>query len=179
MKEHDNIHEELQGLSERLSKLKAEKDPMSVPDGYFDRLEGAVFARLDAEGTRVPVAAAPKGWKIWLSPARLSVAAAVATIAVAAIWWLRPQPAPAIAAVDTALEAEFTAEMAETYIVEHIGDFEEEIDAELAEQLADAPIETNNDYSPTPIPKKKNKKLDRDLEQILDDLTEEELEELL
>ncbi len=179
MKEQDNIHEELKGLSDRLSKLKTDKDPMSVPDGYFDRLEGAVFARLEAEGTRVPVADVPMGWKVWLSPARLSVAAAVATLAVAAIWWLRPQPAPVIAAVDTTLDTEITPEMAEAYIIEHIGDFEEEIEAELADQLADVPAESNTNDSPTPKPKKKSKKLDEDLEAILDDLTEEELEELL
>jgi hypothetical protein len=185
MKEEENIHEELRGLSDRFAQWKAEtKDPMSVPDGYFDSLESKVLARLDAEGTRVPATDAPTGWALWLSPTRLSAAAAAVVLLATAIWWMRPQPAQE-SITDLATEIDLTSEMAEAYVQEHISDFEEELLAsELEAQLADAGGEDTETGASAPNigkpkEKPKRKKLDEDLEEILDDLTDEELEELL
>ena len=173
MKE-ENIHDELQPLSPLLSDLKGKKDPHLVPDDYFKQLESSVFARLEAEGLRVEVAPAP--WQVWLSPMRLSAVAAAIALLVAAVWWFRPQAdAPAVA--DTFDTETFTPEMAEEYVQDNILDFEEDL---LTSNLEDLEIETEDTPIHTPQNKlKKTPVSEDDLDRILDDLTEDELEDLL
>ncbi len=174
MKE-ENIHDELRSLSPLLSSLKEKNDPHRLPDGYFDQLESSVFQRLEAEGLRVSVPETKSGWSVWLSPARLAAAAAAVAVLITAVWWLRPTDTPALTQTDT-LE-EITPEMAEAYIQENILDFEEDL---LTANLDNGESNTSEELLPEPKPKNSKKPpVEDDLDQILDDLTEEELEDLL
>ncbi len=174
MKE-ENIHDELRSISPLLSSLKEKKDPHRLPDGYFDQLEANVFQRLEAEGLRVPIPETKSGWSVWLSPARIAAAAAAVAVLITAIWWLRPTEESQLTQTDT-LE-EITPEMAEAYIQENILDFDEDL---LTANLDNGESNTNEELLPEVKPKNNKKPpVEDDLDQILDDLTEEELEDLL
>ncbi len=175
----EDINNEIKDLSPWLSDLKSKGDPQRVPEGYFDQLESSVFQRLEQEGLRVELAPERSIWSVWFTPARLTAAAAAITLLIGAIWWMQPQKQNNIMVqIPTTTEEEFTPEMAEDYIQSNIFDFEEEL---LADELADDATEDNIAPDHKPKEKRRNKlpKEMDELDDILNDLTDEELEDLL
>ena len=175
----EDINSEIKDLSPWLSDLKSKGDPQRVPEGYFDQLESSVFQRLEQEGLRVAITPERSIWSVWLTPARLTAAAAAITLLIGAIWWMQPKSQDdTMVQIPPSTEEEFTPEMAEDYIQSNIFDFEEELLA--SEFVDDAADET---MSPNKQPKEKgvqNLSKDTDeLDNILNDLTDEELEDLL
>jgi hypothetical protein len=175
----EDINNELKDLSPWLSDLKSKGDPQRVPEAYFDQLESSVFQRLEQEGLRVELAPERSVWSIWLTPARLTAAAAAITLLIGAIWWMQPKNQDDIMVqTPPTTEEEFTPEMAEDYIQSNIFDFDEEL---LADEMADDA--TEGYIAPDQKPKEKRRnKLPKDmneLDDIMSDLTDEELEDLL
>jgi hypothetical protein len=172
----EDIYNELKDLSPWLSDLKSKGNPQRVPEGYFDQLEHSVFQRLEQEGLRVELAPERSIWTVWLTPARLTAAAAAITLLMGAIWWMQPKSQDDIMVqTPPTTEEEFTPEMAEDYIQSNIFDFEEEL---LANELAnDGALDEN--IAPDNKSQNKATKDMNELEDIMNDLTDEELEDLL
>jgi anti-sigma-K factor RskA len=173
----DDIHDELKGLSPLLDQLKDKGDGMSAPPDYFSRLNERVMQRLEAEGeirTPEPV----RFWSVAVNRTRMAVAAAAAVVLLlTAWWWMRPAETPLVA--DTGVQEEMTVdsltqEDAEAYIQENIMEF----DAEMLAAEFDEPTSPESTM-PTTTKKNTTNTPQEDLDDVLDDLTEEELEDLL
>lgn len=101
-------------------------------------------------------------------------AAAAIALAIAAVWFFSPSPSivPGVAAV------ELSEEEIESYVLENVQDFE-------ADQLATLPEEELNEYQTPQLqqPPKAEDLLDNiapeDVEKILNEMTDEELEDIL
>lgn len=168
----------LEDLPPFLQELKEKGDGFKVPDGYFETLDDAVFARLKAAGDldRAPkkIAKRPGLFAAFIRPqAALAYAAALAMI-LAAVWFFRqPDPIAPMAAVA------LTEDDLETYLLENAHDFEPEQLAALTVQEIAEPTEAQ----PKNAPKSNRSGADElhpdDLNQIIDEMTEEELEEIL
>jgi hypothetical protein len=165
-------------LPEQLRQLKGQPEGLSTPDGYFDQFNDRLIERLRDEGDLK--AAVPSLKKTWVNVGRISAAAAaVAALLVAGWWWYRPEtpattPDNSVAVIEA---AELTPEIAAAYISDNIDDFEEELLAAInVEEQVPASTKKNMDTKKT-LPKKAVD--NEELDQILDDLTEEELEEIL
>jgi hypothetical protein len=158
----------------RMRELKSQGDGMKVPSGYFEQLDDAVFARLDASGERrMPPPEAVSGWRTWLNPRTLTAAAASVALVAGALWWLRPiQPDAPLATTEV---LELSPDMARAYVEENIMEFDEDLLAAHIEKVIDdlAPSTPSSPKSKTPPPPKD------ELDEILDELTDEELEDLL
>lgn len=174
MKKQD-IQDELAELSSFLGQLKEKGEGMSVPPDYFDRLNDRVMERLEAEGEKF--AAPPRSfWGLSVKRTRLTAIAAAVTLLLAAWWWLRPaeQARVAIAIPDPTVIDTLTQEDAATYVHENILEFEMEmLAAEFDNEETTGP-ETTTTPSVT-----KNRPTPEELDNVLNDLTEEELEDLL
>jgi hypothetical protein len=175
----DNLYND--ELSPLLRDLKQRGDGLQVPEGYFDQLDDAVFARLDASGERLPAAdRAPRGWKVWVNVRTVTAAAATLALLLTAGWWLwQPTPTNSLATNSPEDEAlELAA--AEAYLNEHLMEFDAELLAQnlpgeeehdAAEQPATTPT------APKTAPHKKTP--EDELDEIIDQLSDEELEDLL
>jgi hypothetical protein len=169
------LEDELKDLSPWLRDIR--KGPkgggFTVPPDYFDRMEDSVFQQLDALGARRRPAAAPPRepwWSRLFRPSLVLAFGALAALALALWCWRQPrEAAPANLPFAT---TELTVEDAEAYLLENVLDLEPEL---LAAQL---PAEET-----APAPQKAQPaELEistEDLEQLLDEMSEEELEELL
>ena len=179
MKDH-TIHDELKEFSPTLSRLKEKPDPMMVPPDYFEQNVSKTLAQMDA-----PPRHRSSAMGVWIRPLQWAAAAAVAAVAVA-VWgfWEQPalnsdavvaQAAPMVVDSDKAQEDD-SAASAEEYVRENILEFDETLllEALESEELA---------ATPAPASSKTKKKTvatdEHNIDDILDDLTEEELEDLL
>ena len=178
MSEKDEIREELQRLSPLLSKMKEDgKQPFRAPEGYFQGLPEEVLRRAKAEEGLVresrPVAQNRKvgAWLQWLLFPRRAVGLAMALLLVAAgtyLFWPRSasyNPEEALAGI--------SVEEAQAYVSENIGDFELEV-------LLDAAVVSAEDVPQIELlPDVGQEDIDRYLDEVLDDISLDELEELL
>ena len=185
----ENTDDELRKISPFLRDLKARGDGFTAPPGYFDALENQVFDRLEQLEPRQPLT----GWQTtlggrlrhWLLQTRTltALAAGLALIA-AAVWFFKPkvvveqQSALAQVSMPELSEAEI-----ESYVLENVREFD-------TEQLAALPPVVVVDHTPeiaptNPAPHrtKRQQALDNlhpeDLENLLNDLSDEDLEKLL
>lgn len=152
-------------------------DGFKVPAGYFDTLEDRIFDRLNASGIRqeVPLKVLKKPAKRIRLPHFLIAAAAVITLLFGAVWFfsLTTTVNQSVASV------ELSDEDIEAYLLENVQDLE-------LGQLALLPEVQANEYQAPPVQtvpsKKTESKYDitpEDVESILNDMTEQELEEIL
>jgi hypothetical protein len=177
----DTLDDELRDLSPRLRDLKGKGSGMQVPDGYFDAMEKSVFQRLEDSGAqRRPALRSQKSLTARLfHPRVLMAAAAVFVLTLSAWWFLRPQhavPQPAALAMD------MDDETLENYLLDNIHDFEPEQLAMLDHDEQPAAAEPAASQPVTPSGKNKPSLDDlkpEDVEDLLKDMSEEELEELL
>ncbi|MCC7466451.1 MAG: hypothetical protein IT261_09290 [Saprospiraceae bacterium] len=164
-----------------LKDLKARGDGFKAPDGSFEDMENAVFARLKSAGDLdrpvLRVEKRPKLWASFIRPkAAMAYAAALALLLVA-VWFVRQQTA--VAPELPVASVELSEEELEAYLLENAHEFEPEQLASLEleqvpEQNDNQPVESNHS--------KKGKQPDvhpDDLELILDEMTDEELEQIL
>ena len=172
----DNVAEELKKNAPWLYEQRQQEDGFKIPEGYFDTVEDRVLSRLEAAGPRrqAPQRLMKKPAKRFTLPQIFMAVAAVFSIAIAAVWFFKP-----ITMVDQPLASvELSTDDIETYLLENVQDFE-------AEQLATLPDEDENEYQ-LPAQKTPSTSTDpleeispEDVEHILNDMTEEELEEIL
>lgn len=153
---------------------------MKVPESYFDGLEEAVFKRLEAGGEmRRPTVKAVKRpllFPLSIRPRTAMAIAAGLAIMLAAIWFIQR---PADVAPQTFASADLTEEDLENYLFDNIHEFDPEQLATLAgEESHETPAETTDDAPQKNKPAATDIHPD-DLEQILDEMTDEELEQIL
>lgn len=178
MSKKETLQEELESLSPFLQQQKQRPESMHVPEDYFDQLEDAIFSKLESEGALRPALSARPGgvlralWK----PRMWAAAAAVAVIAVASWWVLRPQP---LAPVPEEIYTEtLTEDEIEEYVMDNITEFDsEQLAAITPEQEISEPANT------TLHEESDSKTLDdispAEMENLLQQMSEEELESLL
>ncbi len=178
MREKDKIKEELDGLSPLLSKMKEEGgQPFRAPEGYFRGLPDEVLRRARAEeGLIRKNSPAPEGtglmaWLWWLLIPRHAIGLATALLLIAAgayLFWQQPartDPGGALAGI--------SEEEAEAYISENIGEFELEL-------MLEASVVSVEDMPEMKIlPDIEQEELDLYLEDLIDDISLDELEEIL
>lgn len=165
-----------------LKDLKAKGDGFNVPEGYFDDMENAVFARLKSAGDLdrpVPrrVEKRPKLWASFIRPKAAMAYAAALALLLAAVWFVRQQtvdvPELPVASID------LSEEELEAYLLENAHEFEPEQLASLEIDPAPEPVDSQ------PVDHKNSHKRKQadihpdDLELILDEMTDEELEQIL
>lgn len=179
-KETNKIGEELQSLSPVLTKLHAQPGGQKIPEGYFDALEPAIFRKIEENSySRAQPegdgAAARKGFS-FLRIARPAVAAAAALALVAAAWWFF-QLQPGTSALPEnyqELAANLSAEDAAAYITNNIHEFEM---TTLENYAAVEPMVSPE--SPEKTVRPLEELSDRQLDLLLQDLSDEELKEIL
>lgn len=182
MKEREDLYDELEEQAPFLAPLKKADDGLRVPEGYFDDLEASVFRQLEALGAKPNPAAFPTrrrdiSWwqalqRLWQP--RLAVAFAGVVAVVAAAWWFfAPAPAPP---VDVALSADDVEE----YLLDNLHELEPEQIAQIlpAEEwppvVVDRPAAAGNN-----APREEIQLSPDELEDLLGDMSDEELEDLL
>jgi len=164
-----------------LKALKGKDDGLNVPDGYFEDMEDAVFARLKAAGDlNRPVLQVKKRsglFSLFIRPkAALAYAAALAMM-LAAVWFIRQStytlPEQMLAST------ELTEDDLESYLLENLEEFDPHQLASLsvaepAEPLEEGASGTSRKNRPSPSEIHPD-----DLDDILDEMTDEELEQIL
>jgi hypothetical protein len=161
-----------------LHRQQQQGDGFKVPEDYFDTFEDRLMGRIEADGITPnrPVHSSPRLAIRAYMPRLAMAAAAACALLLAAVWFFRPTPEEVLQQVAS---VELSEEEIETYVLDHVHDFE-------TEQLAMLP-EEEMEAEPAVTPEKagaKNRDLldeiaPEDVEQILYDMTEEELEDIL
>lgn len=183
------LDEELENLSPRLRALRGQDDGFRLPPAYFEGLDNAIFQQIDALGARrapTPGIEKPGAGSLlaWLWRPRLALAFGTLLAAALTAWWLlRPQLPPAPIVVPIA-QINLSLEEAEAYVQANLLDFEPEQLAALA-SLEKEPAETTEPPAATPgqskktAPKTHVELSPEELEILLDDLSDEEIEQML
>jgi len=169
-------------LSPFLRNLKDKNGGFKVPEGYFDKLEDSVFQKINEQGARKkPLYATRGGLFHRLIHSRTTYAAAAAAIALmlAAWWFLRPAT-PALYMAQTDL----TEEELQIYIAENVLEFE--IDQLAMLQPEERAVDSPDIPETMPTDSQKQHRVSpaklfhpEDVKDLLNDMSEEELEEIL
>ena len=160
-----------------LQEQRQKESGLKVPDGYFDTFEDRVFEKIEQAGIRrqAPLTGRGKPAKRFGLYPYLMAAAAFMVLVLAAVWFLNPT---AQTDTPTFAQVELSDDEIERYVLEHVHEFETDqlaVLKEEPEQVYEAPvskpkrIEEANIEELTPA----------DVENILNDMTDEELEEIL
>lgn len=184
MKNKDSLHDELNDQAPFLNTLKKGQDGFRVPANYFDNLEAEVFRQLDAIGaTRKPspATARPSFWQLMqqLWQPRIAVAfAGICTLALAAWWYFTP--APADAPVDLAA-TQISVDDAEAYLMNNLMELEPEHIAMVLpeESLPAITLDLPTTKQEKTAPATELELNPDDLEKLLQDMTDEELKDLM
>ncbi len=180
MNKHESLEEELKALSPLLREQKRRPTDMQVPPGYFEHFEDAVFSRMEAEGATRPALTAHPGGLLRHMPKPRMWAAAAAVVAIAATsWWmLRPgtnAPIPTETYAETLTEEEI-----EAYVLENITEFDSEqlaaVEPMPAQELPEA---TSGSYPDDNAAKAVDDISPEEMENLIQQMSEEELESLL
>ena len=184
MKNEDRLHDELNEQAPFLNTLKQGQDGYQVPANYFDNLEAEVFRQLDAIGaTRKPrpATARPSFWQfmqqLWQPRVALSFAGLI-TIALAAWWYFAPSQTDASADL---MAAQISVDDAEAYLMDNLMELEPE---HIAMVLPEESLPAITLDLPSPQKEKNNPAIELqlspdDLENLLQDMTDEELKDLM
>jgi hypothetical protein len=173
----DSLDDERSELSPWLREQREKGDGFRLPDGYFEGLEARVFERIDAGAAhhRPALRVVKKNAGLAIRPRAALALAAALSLVLAAVWFFRSQPTEVLAPIAS---VELTDEEIEAYVLSNVHDFE-------AQQLASLPTdESFEPDAPTEqSPRKARHPLDdlkpEDVDALLNDMTEEELEDLL
>lgn len=156
-----NLKNELEGLSPKLSEHKVKGDGFRHPDDYFNGLENRVFEKIEQAGLQhKPLAPTPSMTMVLRSNKTFLAAASI--IGLCFFGWqvrqiLMTKPAP-----EVAIQVEAPAqEVLEAYILENITEFEP---GELVSTDDELPASPTDEIS---------------VDEVLDNLSDEELEDLL
>lgn len=176
----ETLTEELKNLSPLLHDLKEKGEGYKVPEGYFEDMEDAVFARLKSAGDleNYPVSGVrrPRMFPLYVRPRMATAIAAALALILVAVWFIRQ---PASIQPSSLAEIELTEEDLESYVLENAHEFEPEQLVALDREALMEPMEET-----MPGKSKKNNSASEDLhpddlEKILDEMTDEELEQIL
>lgn len=176
----ENLDDELKSISPFLKDLKGKGDGFKVPEGYFEDMEDAVFARLKSAGDMdrpsMRVVKRPSMFQLSIRPRTAMGLAAALALMLTAVWFIRqPQVVQPMPFVST----ELTEDDLETYVMENVHDFEPE---QLATLTPEETTEQPEEATPGTT-KRKSATSDEihpdDLDKILDEMTDEELEQIL
>ena len=164
-----------------LQEMKGKADGYKIPEGYFDAMESAVFARLEASGGLakpvLKVTKRPGLFAAFIRPkAALAYAAALALI-LTSVWFIRQntgveQQAQVASVVLTEADLEF-------YLLKNAHEFDPKQLASLSAVEKTAWDETPVNEATkgkAPVPQEMHPD---DLDDILDEMTDEELEAIL
>ena len=186
----DKLHDELNEHAPFLNDLRKKEDGLRVPEGYFDGLEDDVFRQLDAIGARRKPASFSKtketrSWWQWLQslwqPRTALAVAGVLAVAIAG-WWYFSSDADQYTGQHL-VAATISAEDAEAYLFDNVLEFEPNQIAMILPEDEWPPISLEPLNATTPqdatSPKHDLQISTEDLEDLLRDMTDEELEELL
>lgn len=174
-----SIKDELKEGSDWLQEQHGKPAGWNVPEGYFEGLEARVWERLELEGAR---RSAPTAQKRSLWQKSYWWAAAASLLALVSALWLfhSPKPTEQTETVDTYMIDTLPVEMAEAYVTENADELAEEELASLLEEGAYTAPSTTADTSQTPTDTPKTAPaMDHPLEDIINDMTDEELEEII
>lgn len=174
----DKLNEE---LPQFLQDLKAKGDGLQVPDGYFEEMEDAVFARLRASGDldrpKMQVVKRPGLFAAYIRPRTAMALAAALALILTAVWFVRQS---ASVAQETPLaSAELTEEDIESYVLDNLHEFDAEQLASLTKEEIMEPVEETTPTTPKQNSSRPEEIHPDDLDQILDEMTDEELEQIL
>ena len=186
MKERKDLHDEL-GDSPLLQALKKNDDGFRVPDDYFDTLESEVYRQLDAIGARRQPAAfaapdrRPSWWqllqRLW-HPRTALAFAGVFAVALAGWWYFTASPA--VSSTEMAA-ANLSDEDAEAYLLDNALELDPQQIAQVIPEEELPPIDVSEPGA-TSAQKSNPKEIQirpEDLENVLKDMSDEELEKLL
>lgn len=172
-----NIHpnDELKDIAPFLHQNQSKPDGFNTPDGYFPGLEDRIFERIEKSEIRKPTPI-----KAGKAP-RFSVRSRVVWLAVAAAftlilgaWWFFQPQAPTEQPV---VSVELSEEEIESYLLKNLDELE---DAQLAMLPAEEEVIPVKESTPKQnLSTDSEEILPEDVEKILNDMTEEELEEIL
>ncbi len=171
------MDDELKNIAPELAKLRPQKEAFKLPDGYFETVEARVMGRIGAAGLQgqAPLKLAKKPARRIALPHYIMAAAAAVALVLAAVWFFNTAPAPP----DSTASVELSEEDIEAYLLENVQYLE-------LDQLAMLPGAAENEYQPPVYQEKTSPKnavpdeiTPEDVEHLLNDMTEEELEEIL
>lgn len=174
-------HKTDEDIPDFLQQLKEKGDGFSLPESYFEDMEDAVFARLKASGDldrpKISVAKRQGLFPLFIRPRTAMALAAALALILAAVWFFRQ--------ADAGLEetqiasVELTEDDIESYVLDNVHEFD-------PEQLAALTTEEASESTLENVPattKQSNRSVEElhpdDLDQILDEMTDEELEQIL
>lgn len=159
-----------------LRDLNKKGDGLEVPDGYFDNLERSILEKTagisrGSHGETTMVVVAGPTRRLWYRRAPVWAAAAAMAGAIAMAWWLM-RPA------GTTNPLDLSDEDLHAYILENAQEFELEQLASISpEHLPEEPAKTGAPaVEDAPV---QDEIHPEDLEHLLNDLSDEELEDIL
>lgn len=176
-----NLDEALKDISPFLKELKGKGDGFKVPEGYFENLEHTILARIESSGDAgrpaMKISKRPGLFSLFIRPQAAMAYAAALALVLAAVWFIRQD---ANTSQDIPLvSTELTEDDLEFYVLENLHEFE-------PEQLASLTQEETAEGTEKPAgsnQKKNSSSSDEihpdDLDKILDEMTDEELEQIL
>lgn len=183
MKNKDRLQDELSEQAPFLNSLEKGKNDYKVPDRYFDNLEAEVYRQIEAIGaTRKPAPPVqrPSFWQfmqsLWQPRTALAFAGFLA-LAMTAWWYFQTNSTPA-----DFTAAAITADDAEAYLLDNLMELEpEHIAMVLPEDnlppiTIEAPVQKQSGAAPSI---EEIEIHPEDLEDLLLDMTDEELKELM
>ena len=166
-KNKKEIQEELEALAPSFSKMEKE-EVFQVPENYFNDLPNQILEELNLTKEEVKVEEKSSWWTalmdqvmILLQP-RIAIGLATFLLLGASFFYLQNQNSENVLPL-----AELTATEAESYILENIDEFEDELLYEMALEIDRTP----NDLE--------SQELNNYLEEIIDEMDDDALEELL
>lgn len=172
MKNTDDIKKELEELSPFLSKRKKEKEGFEVPTNYFRKLPDLIMDRIQEEETLSSSSAPTTNWldhiieriQLLLQPQYAMALASIAIFIMVSIFFFEQDNA--LLGANTL--AEVSDEEINSYVMDNLEEFEidllmDAIDEENLEKEIESESSSDDDY----------------LDNIIDDLSDKELEELM
>lgn len=167
-----NINQELEELSPLLRQLREQGDGFEVPHDYFENFDSHLIQKMTERGVRrhaLQQIHVPVKRRMW--PGVLAVAASL-TLILGAVWYFNTGSEP-----EELADMELSPEEITAYIAENAADFEPE---QLA-LLEETPAVNNKPAAPETgktAPEKEDLPAEA-VEEIIDEMTDEELAELL
>ncbi len=172
-----NINDELKEHASNLYELRQKDGGMRIPDSYFKDFEDRVFTRIDQEGARREIPRQSLFIKVFRNRYVLSVAASLALL-IAALWYFRQSRN---LEVSYANSIELLPEDATYYVLENTQEFDIEQLASIDEdEIKNSALPEQNPSSVLPSTETPLiESAEEEIEQILKDMSEEELESLI
>jgi hypothetical protein len=172
MNHPESAKEELKRISPFLTEIKTKATTETSPEGYLESLESKIYERLKAEGfaRKQPSSAL----KLNLSPfQQLSAIAATLIFLVAAVWFIQTGSPFGPNKNHT---AELTGAEIEDFVVENIHQFEPDL---LVDMPASEIYPESEKSAPGGIRNSDTEFPPEDLDGLLQDMSDQELEQLL